>query len=127
TDVVAYRVDVTATVLPVDSAVPCTGGGSAHLGGELDGADSGGVGTYSAEVTTSFSACNIGHGVTLDGSVPLVTTGSIAALDDHTVEMSSITYIGELVVNGKSCKVDVTVSAGFETGEICDDRVNYVQ
>jgi hypothetical protein len=94
--------------IAIDQTTSCFAGGSLAISGELDGdVDATGTGTDSLDLMTTFTDCNVGNGLVINGAPYLATTGTFAfaqgALSDGTV-----TYSGAFSTGSYTCNVSFT-------------------
>ena len=117
-------------VLSIDQTVACAAGGSAEVSGELSGDvdPATGTGTYSIDLMTTFSDCNVGNGMIVNGAPYLSTTGMFS-FQSYALSGATITYSGAVTANGDTCNVDLGVAGlgprgvSSATGTICGHAV----
>ena len=120
--------------LSIDQTVACQGSGHSTIAGDLSGdVDQNGTGSYSLDLMTTFSDCNIGNGVVVSGAPYLSTTGMFT-FDAGTLTGSHVTYTGAFTANGDTCNIDFTVTLASQgprvplaTGAICGNAVQLAQ
>ncbi len=121
------------TTITIDHVMPCDGGGSIHITGVATGTSvaDGGDGTYNLDITTEIAGCQLPSGIAIDAPIGLTTSGTIMGFAD-AISLANFTYRGELVGDGASCKVDLTVALSDPgpvvqaMGLVCGTSIDYM-
>jgi len=109
-----------------EKTVTCAGGGSAGLAGDLNSnVGAGGTGSYSLDLMTTFTDCNLGTGLVLNSAPYLSTTGTVSFLGGG-LAAGTVTFSGAVAVGVDTCNIDVAVQltstpnrSPRTTGTIC--------
>lgn len=95
----------------IDQTIACAGGGTAGVSGEFSAS--------SFDLMTTFSDCNVGNGLVINGAPYLATTGTF------TDTSFNLAFTGAVTANGDTCNIDFRVTQTGASGSICGNSVSF--